>query len=181
MLRKDLPVITKEMMNKPAIEQIIKGACQTLAIQRKNLNRQEEDAQFRYLAMSIASEILDVCDENFNSLLEYVVCYFDETKMPFSMQYSFMFDYSACFSILEGINKVKLDKIMTYTLEYLEDYVQTIFKVVILLEVADGNVSLVDEDYQEPIYEVDYSPEEDEVVEDFFDSSADVLEATPVQ
>ena len=146
----DLPVVTKEMMTNPAIEQIVKGACLTLNSQRKTIDTKAKDACSLVLANHIAVDFLETIDEYFEALLHYYIYRSEQVPMPFSVQYRFMFECSSCLSILEGNSK--LDLIMDEVFNLLGEYIELIFKVVYLLHVANSQT--------EDIEEVDYHEEE---------------------
>ena len=171
----NLPVITKEMIQNPTVQAIINGACKTIKIQANALKRGEKEDTLRYFASFLAIDLLETCDEAFATLMTYYIYRSEKMTMPFSVQYNFMFEYSACLSVLEGVNDT--DTVMNHVFDFIGEYIELIFKVAILLNVAEGNTEMVDpalEEEEDCIQlECDPLPEE-------LDNEQPILTATPV-
>lgn len=143
----NLPVVTKEMVSNDTIEQIVKGACLTLDAQRKAIDVKAKNADVLVLANHIAVDFLESIEEYFEALLHYYIYRSEQVVMPFSIQHRFMFECSSCLSILEG--NTKLDSIMDEVFNLLGEYIELIFRVAYLLDVANHQPQLEDVDYHE--------------------------------
>ena len=135
----NLPVVTKEMVANPAVDQILKGAHAMIEHEKAQLDREcggmlvlERES---YLAIEVATRILGNINKSFESLLHYYIYRSEEVVIPFSVQYRFISDYRECLPAFASTYD-EYDVIIDQAFALIGEYIELIFGVIYQNHVA---------------------------------------------
>ena len=129
----NLPVVTKEMVANPAIDQILKGAHKMIEHEKAQLDREcggmfvlERES---YLAIEVATRILGNVNKSFEALLHYYIYRSEEVAIPFSVHYRFISDYNKCLPTYASTYD-EYDVIIDQAFALIGEYIELIFKAI---------------------------------------------------
>lgn len=146
---KSVPTITKEMLASESFKEMLSGVLKACEVKHhQSRDRYEmfgEQSDFsRVLVQSAVRETLMICEEDFNGLLNMVVCYQEEiTPTPLQLA-QFMKTYSPIIELGEEVfgNQRFFEDYM----DVMGEIVPFLFQVILMSEFAKGNVSLLELD-----------------------------------